>query len=273
MAIIEHESTLRLVVFIGLFSIFAMAELFFPKKERVSGRGWRWLTNWLLVIIDSLILRLLLPIFAVGAALWAETQNIGLFHWLDTPPIISGVICFILLDLAIYAQHVASHKMSILWRIHKVHHSDIDLDVTSALRFHPIEIILSMLYKIALVVLLGAPAACVVIFEVILNGAAMFNHSNLNLSEKLDKHLRKIIVTPDMHRIHHSIIIRESDTNYGFNFSIWDKLFKTYTHAPEQGHSEMILGLKEAQNEKPTKPLWTLLLPFTFGKTHQEFDN
>lgn len=261
-SILEHEATIRLAIFAGLFSLLALAEALLPRRQRSTGRGWRWLTNWLLVLVDSLTLRLLLPLAAVGTALWAQSIGFGLFNWINMPIWLGILISFLFLDFAIYLQHVASHKIPILWRVHKVHHSDVDLDVTSALRFHPIEIILSMLYKMALVALIGAPAVAVVIFEVVLNGSAMFNHANLKLPLWLDNILRRFIVTPDMHRIHHSVLIRESDTNYGFNLSLWDRIFKTYTVDPEGGQLGMTIGLAETQNDKPTKPLWTFLFPF-----------
>lgn len=258
----ENEGLIRISIFLSLFIAFAIIEAAIPRKQRHLGRGWRWITNWSLVLIDSLVLRLLVPLAAIGVAIWAENTQFGLSYWLNSPYWLSFLGCFFLLDLAIYFQHVLSHKIPLLWRFHKVHHSDIDLDVSSALRFHPIEIVLSMLYKMGLVALLGVPVLTVLWFEIVLNGAAMFNHANINLPPWLDKALRRIIVTPDMHRVHHSIYSEESNKNYGFNFVFWDRLFKTYQKEPKDGHENMKLGLLEAQNTKPSRPLWTILLPF-----------
>jgi sterol desaturase/sphingolipid hydroxylase (fatty acid hydroxylase superfamily) len=172
------------------------------------------------------------------------------------------VLALLILDLAIWFQHYVSHKVPVFWRLHQVHHADVDIDVSTAIRFHPVEIALSMLWKIALVFAFGPSAVAVVVFEVILNGCAMFNHANIALPAWLDRVLRIFIVTPDMHRVHHSVIRREHDSNFGFNLSIWDRLFGTYTPQPEKGHEAMTIGLSNYQSTNPTKLLWSLLLPF-----------
>ena len=264
MSSMENESTLRLAVFLGLFSLFGILEFIFPRRERVQSQLKRWSTNWLLLVIYSGLLQvmtLITPvIIAVGAANYAALNGWGLFNILGLPIWIEFVLVVLILDWAIWFQHLVTHKINFLWRFHRVHHSDRDLDVTSAIRFHPIEIALSMLYKVALVFLLGPAAAAVVVFEVILNGAAMFNHANIKLPIKLDRLLRKVIVTPDMHRIHHSIHRHEHDSNYGFSISIWDHLFRTFIAEPEKGQLGMTVGLRW-QDDKPSNLVWTLKLP------------
>jgi len=261
------EATVRLTAFIGIFTAMAVFEQFLPRRERFPARGRRWLTNWGMLIVDSIVLRILFPAAAVGVALWAEETGFGLFNIIDVPMILVVLFVIVFLDFAVWLEHVVSHHWQWLWRIHKVHHADVDLDVTSALRFHPLEIIISMLWKGALVALLGAPAIAVLIFEIILNGMAMFNHSNVKLPLWIDRLVRPAIVTPDMHRIHHSIIERETNTNYGFNLSIWDRLFGVYTQDPVMGQQGMTIGLAEHQNREPTGLIWSLLLPF---RTYQK---
>jgi sterol desaturase/sphingolipid hydroxylase (fatty acid hydroxylase superfamily) len=265
------EATVRLTAFVGIFTAMAVFEQFLPRRERFPARGRRWLTNWGMLIVDSIVLRILFPAAAVGVALWAEETSFGLFNIIDVPMILVVLFVIVFLDFAVWLEHVVSHHWPWLWRIHKVHHADVDLDVTSALRFHPLEIIISMLWKGALVALLGAPAIAVLIFEIILNGMAMFNHSNVKLPLWIDRILRPAIVTPDMHRIHHSIIERETNTNYGFNLSIWDRLFGVYTQDPMAGQQGMVIGLAEHQNREPTGLIWSLLLPFrSYQKIPQE---
>jgi sterol desaturase/sphingolipid hydroxylase (fatty acid hydroxylase superfamily) len=260
-----NEVLLRLGVFLGLFAVLAAAEAWAPRRPRRQPRGPRWLTNWGIVIVDTLTLRLLaiaLPLLAVGAAMDAAAKNWGLFNRLDWPVVVEIGLAILILDLAIWAQHLVTHKVPVLWRLHRVHHADVDLDVTTAIRFHPIEIALSMLLKIGLVYLLGVAAVAVVLFEVMLNGMAMFNHANLNLPPRVDAMLRLLVVTPDMHRVHHSVNRSEHDTNYGFSLSVWDRLFGTYLAQPRDGHEGMVTGL-EWQDERPSRLGWSLLLPFS----------
>lgn len=256
------EAQTRLIVFAGLFCAMALLETLAPRREKKPVTAKRWFTNWTIVIIDSVLVRLLFKTAAVGGALWAAEQGIGLFNMVAAPYWLAIIVSFIVLDFAVWLSHVASHKIPIFWRIHRMHHSDVDFDVTTAIRFHPIEIILSMIWKYAVVVAVGAPATAVLLFEIVLNGGAMFNHSNWRLPLWIDRWLRLIIVTPDMHRVHHSIERREHDTNYGFNLSIWDRLFNTYTDQPELGHTDMKIGLKPWQDEQPTGLSWSLMLPF-----------
>lgn len=260
------EATLRLSVFAGIFVFMAVLELLIPKRKPKHSRARRWFTNIAIGGIGSLLVRamaaLAIPLAAVAAAFWARDNGWGLFNATAWPAWAEITAAIVLLDLAIYGQHVISHKFPPLWRLHKVHHTDVDFDVTTAIRFHPVEIGLSMLWKIVVVVALGAAPVAVVLFEVILNGCAMFNHSNIGLPAPFDRLLRSLIVTPDMHRVHHSIYRREHDTNFGFNLSVWDRMFRTYTAQPQDGHTGMTIGLPGHQDEKPTGLAWSLALPF-----------
>ena len=263
------EPVIRLSAFFGIFVAMAVFELWAPRLERpemqAALKSRRWFTNVSLVVISSLVLRVIFPAAAVGAALWASTRGYGLFNVLAVPAWVAGIAAFVALDFSVWLEHVASHRAPLLWRIHRVHHSDTGFDVTTALRFHPLEIILSMIWKAGIVVALGAPAWSVLMFEIVLNGSAMFSHANLRLPQRLDAMLRLFIVTPDMHRVHHSADRRETDTNYGFNFSFWDRLFSTYTPQPRQGHDGMPIGLEQYRKPATAKLLWTLVLPFWRG--------
>lgn len=256
------EATFRLLAFAVIFGTFAVAEIVAPRRARKPLRGRRWLTNWAMVVIDSLIVRIVFPAAAVGAALFAATHGLGLFNVMAAPPLLTGIIAFALLDLLIYAQHVIFHRVPALWRVHSVHHSDIDVDVTTALRFHPVEIVASMLVKAAAVVLLGAPPLAVLLFETVLNGMAIFNHANLKIPDRIERILRLFLVTPDMHRVHHSWEMPETNSNFGFNLSIWDRLFRTYRAQPRAGQTGMTLGLAGLQDETPTRLGYALALPF-----------
>ncbi|MEM8979948.1 MAG: sterol desaturase family protein [Pseudomonadota bacterium] len=260
----EHEGIIRLSVFLGLFSLLALLEWVLPRRPRRQAQSARWITNWAIVILDTLTLRLVaiaLPLLAVGAAMDAERLDWGLFNALNWPFWLETLAVILILDLAIWTQHLITHKVPILWRLHQVHHADEDMDVTTAIRFHPVEIALSMLLKIGLVYLLGPSALAVVVFEVLLNGTAMFNHANLKLPLWLDRWLRLVIVTPDMHRVHHSVERREHDSNYGFALSLWDRLFGTYTAQPEDGHDAMLVGLRWREGQA-NRLGWSLALPF-----------
>ena len=259
----QNEATLRLVIFISLFVVLAAIEQLAPRRVRPH-QARRWLTNWLFVIIDTITLRalaLLLPFVAILAAADASTRGWGLLNIISLPGWLELIIVIMLLDLAIWLQHVLSHKIPVLWRIHQVHHSDIEFDVTTAIRFHPVEIGLSMAFKIGLVYVLGPAAWTVVFFEILLNASAMFNHANIALPQWLDRVVRSILVTPDMHRIHHSVHRHEHDTNFGFALSWWDRIFGTYTQSPQDGHKAMKVGL-HWQDLRPTRLLWSLAMPF-----------
>ncbi|VAW12743.1 Fatty acid hydroxylase family (carotene hydroxylase/sterol desaturase) [hydrothermal vent metagenome] len=256
------ETTLRLTVFAGVFLIMALAETLVPRREMNLPKPRRWFTNLGLVVVNSLLVRFTFPMVAIGAAALAETRGWGLLALTGWPGWLKILIAVLVLDLAIYIQHVVTHKIPILWRLHQVHHADRDIDVTTGTRFHPIEIALSMLYKMVVVVALGAPPVAVLIFEVVLNAMAMFNHANFDLGRRLDGLVRLVVVTPDMHRVHHSVIREETDSNYGFNLSVWDRVFRTYRPQPRLGHIDMVIGLKPYRDEKPANLIWSLLLPF-----------
>lgn len=262
----QGDDLLRFAVFAGVFLVMAAVEFFWPKRKLIASKGRRWLTNIGISVTAGVLIRLMataiVPIAAVAVAFYAEDHQIGLLNHAPWPAWVKVAVSLVLLDLAIWAQHLASHKIPVLWRLHKVHHADRDIDVTTAVRFHPIEIGLSMLWKIVVVLVLGAPPLSVFLFEVILNACAMFNHANVALPGWADAILRLVVVTPDMHRVHHSVRRREHDSNYGFNLSLWDRLFRTYTAQPEGGHQGMTIGLNTYQTEEPSKLGWSLVLPF-----------
>ncbi|HXH73158.1 MAG TPA: sterol desaturase family protein [Mariprofundaceae bacterium] len=258
----ENAEQIRLPIFLGILAVMALWEIAAPRRQLGQPKGGRWASNLLLVAIDSVLVRLLIPMGATGAALWAANHGIGLLHVVELPATVAIVLAVIVLDLVIYAQHVAFHAVPILWRLHMLHHSDRDIDASTALRFHPLEIILSMLIKIAVVILIGAPALAVLLFEVILNGMAMFNHGNVRLPAPVDRLLRLAVVTPDMHRVHHSVIRRETNSNFGFNLSLWDRLFGTYRPQPEAGHDGMTIGLDQFQQSPTANLKWMLGLPW-----------
>ena len=262
----QGHDLLRFAVFAGVFLVMAAVEFFWPKRKLIASKGRRWLTNIGISVTAGVLIRLMataiVPIAAVAVAFYAEDHQIGLLNHAPWPAWVKVAVSLVLLDLAIWAQHLASHKIPVLWRLHKVHHADRDIDVTTAVRFHPIEIGLSMLWKIVVVLVLGAPPLAVFLFEVILNACAMFNHANVALPGWADAILRLVVVTPDMHRVHHSVRRREHDSNYGFNLSLWDRLFRTYTAQPEGGHQGMTIGLNTYQTEEPSKLGWSLVLPF-----------
>ncbi|WP_051213264.1 sterol desaturase family protein [Maritalea myrionectae] len=260
-----NEGAWRFGTFAGILLLMIVLEAVWPRRKRRHTRLRRWATNFGILFSDYLavtLVVLLVPVTAVITALFAQQYQIGLFYWLDWPLWVEWLIAFLVLDFVIWGQHVITHKIPILWRIHRVHHTDQDLDASSAVRFHPLEIILSIFIKSAAVLLLGAGAVLVVIFEAVVNGSALFNHANFKIPPKLDHMLRWFIVTPDMHRIHHSIERQEHDTNYGFALSIWDRLFRVYSVEPELGHDKMIIGQPDAQDTGPETFLWSILLPF-----------
>ncbi|MGF1720962.1 sterol desaturase family protein [Vibrio kyushuensis] len=260
-----NPELVRLMFFILTFVLCATWEWVLPKKSLTQSKWVRWINNIALISLSSALVSILLPVVAYQAAVYSAQQNIGLLNQISLPITPTLIFSILLLDLAIYCQHVIFHRIPILWRLHQVHHADQDIDMTTGSRFHPIEIILSMLIKIVIVMSLGIPATAVVIFEVILNVSAMFNHSNARLYMPVDKAMRKLIVTPDMHRVHHSIIVKETHSNFGFFLSIWDRLFKTYIAQPSLGHDEMTIGLPKFRT---TREQWLdkiLTQPFRKG--------
>ncbi len=239
------EPWIRLGAFAGVLTVLAAAEALAPRRRQIVGRWRRWPGNLGLVGLDTLILRFLFPAAAVGMALLAEKRGWGLLNAVELPGWLEIGTAVVVLDLVIYAQHVLFHAVPTLWRVHRVHHSDLEFDVTTGLRFHPVEIVASMLIKFAAVLALGAPAIAVLIFEVVLNASAMWSHANVGLPERLDRVLRRVLVTPDMHRTHHSVVARETHSNFGFNLAWWDRLFGTYRAQPEAGHEGMTIGVPE----------------------------
>ena len=239
------EVTLRLGVFLGLLAALALAERRWPRHRAAPARARRWPANLGLAVINTLTLRLLLPWLAVDAAMYAQTHGIGLLHWLTLTTTQSWFVTVVALDLLIYWQHRLLHANGLLWRLHRVHHSDTALDATSALRFHPLEILLSMGIKIPAILALGAPPEAVLLFEILLNSFALFAHANLSLPSRIDHFLRYLVVTPEMHRIHHSVLHEERDSNYSFQLSIWDRLFSSYRHATRGAPESFPLGLSK----------------------------
>ena len=243
--IFAAEPQLRLSVFLGVLAIMALWELLAPRRRRDIPRVIRWSNNLALVVIDTIVLRLTFPILAVRLAIMAQERSWGLFNIVEAPVWFAVVASVIILDLVIYLQHVMFHAVPALWRLHRMHHTDLDFDVTTGLRFHPIEIVLSMGIKLAMVLVLGPPAVAVLIFEVLLNATAMFNHSNVRLPLVVDRGLRLVMVTPDMHRVHHSILPEETNSNFGFNLPWWDRLLGTYKAQPAAGHDAMTIGIEQ----------------------------
>lgn len=261
--ITEHENTIRVGFFVGTLAIMALWEIIAPKRALTVSKTLRWANNLGLVFFNIIILRLIFPAAAVGVAIFASENGWGLLNYYSLPMTIGIVISIIAMDFIIYLQHVLVHAVPALWRLHRVHHADPDYDVTTGARFHTIEIILSMLIKFATIVVLGPPVVAVIIFEVVLNGMAMFNHANVGLPQNIDKLLRWFIVTPDMHRVHHSIEDDEANSNFGFNLSWWDRLFGTYRDQPRKGHQGMIIGIHKFNSTKEVSWITGMLtLPF-----------
>jgi len=261
--IMTNEKSLRSSIFFGMLIIMGLWEVISPRRARVLTRLLRWTNNLALLVVNIVIARWVFPLAAVGVAAYVESNGLGLMNVYEIPFTVAIILSVIALDFVIYLQHVLVHAVPILWRLHRVHHADPDIDVTTGLRFHPIEIILSLLIKFAAILVLGAPVIAVVIFEILLNAGAMFNHANVRLPLWLDKFLRWVIVTPDMHRIHHSVEDEEANSNFGFNLTWWDRLFGTYTVEPRHGHDGMKIGIHHYNVPKQVSWLHgILILPF-----------
>ena len=259
----QYEREIRLGFFFGVFFIMASWEFFGARRKLLIAKPKRWISNLGILLIDIVTLRILFPAAAVGISLYAAEQGWGLFNIYSVPLLVSIVISVLILDFVIYLQHVAVHKVELLWRLHRVHHADLDFDVTTGLRFHPLEIVFSMLVKAVAIVLLGPPAVAVLVFEVILNATAMFNHSNVRIPLRVDQVLRYFVVTPDMHRVHHSVERDETDSNFGFNVPWWDRIFGTYRAQPRAGHLDMTIGLAEFRDPNVADRLdGLILMPF-----------
>lgn len=263
--LVSEESWIRFGSFVAVLLAMNLWEWLAPRRQRKVRNSPRLWSNYLLAVLNTLVLRIATPLSAVAMAVMSEEHQFGLLYFFGTEKIVNVVATILLLDLIIYSQHVLFHIMPVCWRIHQVHHADLDLDVSSGLRFHTLEILLSMAIKMGAVAMLGASVLGVILFEVILNATAMFNHSNVKLPLKLDAVLRRFIVTPDMHRVHHSIYRDETNSNFGFNLSCWDRLFRTYLEQPRDGHEEMQIGLSECRDEKIAERLWGML-KMPFGK-------
>ncbi|MEN8132319.1 MAG: sterol desaturase family protein [Pseudomonadota bacterium] len=259
----NNEPAIRLVFFFGVFGLITLWEIFTPRRPLTVPKTQRWANNLGLVLLNTLLLRLLFPAAAVGMAAFATQQSWGLFNYVDVPYGLALVASVVTLDFVIYLQHVMVHAVPLLWRLHRVHHADLDYDVTTGARFHPLEIILSMLIKIATIALLGPPVIAVVIFEVLLNAVAMFNHGNVRIPRPIDRALRWLVVTPDMHRVHHSVEDDEANSNFGFNLPWWDRLCGTYRDQPRGGHEGMTIGIHNYRDPNEVDRLPGMLaLPF-----------
>lgn len=248
--LLANEQLIRIGFFIGVLLIMALWEVAAPRRLREIPRLIRWTGNLGIVVIDTLLVRLAFPIVAVGLAIVAQERGWGLFNVIEAPAWLAFVVCVLALDLAIYLQHVMFHAVPALWRLHRMHHADLEFDVTTGLRFHPVEMLLSMGIKLAVVAALGPPAAAVLVFEVLLNATAMFNHSNVRIPVAIDRVLRLIVVTPDMHRVHHSVHPAETNSNFGFNSPWWDRMLGTYRAQPRDGHLAMTIGIEQFRTRR-----------------------
>jgi sterol desaturase/sphingolipid hydroxylase (fatty acid hydroxylase superfamily) len=237
------EMALRLAAFAAVFAAMAAWEVLAPRRPLAVGRLVRWPSNLGIVVVDALVVRLIVPTAAVGAALYAAGHGWGLFRLLELRLSVAALLGFLVLDFVIFAQHWVFHHVPLLWRLHRMHHADLDIDVTTGLRFHPFEILISLAVKIATIIAFGIPPVAVLLFEVVLNATSMFNHSNVRLPVSVDRILRLFLVTPDMHRVHHSVAADEHNSNFGFNLPWWDRLFRTYRAQPRCGHGGMTIGL------------------------------
>jgi sterol desaturase/sphingolipid hydroxylase (fatty acid hydroxylase superfamily) len=261
--ILQNEVPIRLGFFFGVFAVMALWEVLAPRRALTVSKAMRWGNNLGLVFFNSFVLRLFFPMAAVGVAAFAAEQGWGLLNYFEVPFALAVVLSVVALDFVIYLQHVLVHAVPVLWRLHRVHHADLDYDVTTGARFHTLEIILSMLIKFATILVLGPAVVAVVIFEVVLNAMAMFNHGNVRLPLGLDRIVRLLVVTPDMHRVHHSVEDNEANSNFGFNLSIWDRLFGTYIDQPREGHINMTIGIHGHRDPKQVDQLPGMLaLPF-----------
>ncbi len=253
---------IRISVFVGIFTAMAVWEMMVPRRQRQTAKAKRWVINLAMVGFNSFFTRALFASGAFGAAILAGQGEVGLFNQLNWPWWAELIIAVVVLDLVVYFQHVLMHAVPILWRLHMVHHSDLDIDVTTGVRFHPIEIALSMFIKIGAVILIGVSPTAVLIFEVMLNATSMFNHSNVCIPVQVDRMLRWIVVTPDMHRVHHSVIPQETNRNFGFSLSWWDRVLGTYLRDPSKGHEYMTIGLEQYRD--PTRLTWLGLVALPF---------
>ena len=264
--ILDHEPGLRVGVFLGVLALVGLVEAIRPRRSPSQGKILRWANNLGLSVVNTVILRLMTPLTLVAAAAWAGERGYGLFTRIALPAWAEIVLAVVLLDLVIYGQHVAFHKIPALWRIHRMHHTDLDVDASTGVRFHPVEMALSLGLKLVAVVALGAAPLAAFLFEILLNGVTLFNHGNIRLGTRLDAALRTVVVTPDMHRVHHSAERDETDSNYGFNLAWWDRLFGTYRAAPAKGYDGMVIGLEEFRDPKWLGLAWMLVTPLVLAR-------
>ena len=262
----EYESIIRLTSFLSIFVLMASWEVIAPRRPLTISKPKRWFANFGIVFLNTLAIRVLFSSAAVGAAIVAGQKSWGVLNLLEWPAWLAAVVAVVTLDFVLYLQHVMFHAVPVLWRLHMVHHADLDVDVTTGARFHPLEVILSMVIKLAAVVLIGASPWAVLVFEVLLNATSMFNHSNVRIPERFDRVLRWLVVTPDMHRIHHSVIREETNSNFGFNLPWWDRFLGTYLPDPAKGQRGMTTGLDQFRNPDRLTLPWILVLPFV-GET------
>mgnify|MGYP005840360793 CR=1 FL=1 len=260
--LLANEPLIRVSFFLSVLTVMAIWEVFAARRPQHISRLTRWPNNLLVVVLDTLAVRLVFPVAAAGTAFIASENGWGLLNLVSLPAWLAVIVSVLVLDAAIYFQHRLFHAVPWLWRLHRMHHADLEFDVTTGLRFHPIEIILSMAIKLTVVLALGAPALAVLIFEVLLNATSMFNHGNVRLPHWFDRYLRLFLVTPDMHRVHHSVIVRETDSNFGFNLPWWDRLFGTYRAQPEKGHLGMTIGIEDFRTVKDLRLDRMLIQPF-----------
>ena len=260
--ILNHEPAVRLSAFLGIFAVMALWELVGPRRQLTTAKGARWFANLGITVVNTVVVRLIFPAAAVGMAVVAADRGWGVLNQVSAPAVLTIIAAVLFLDLVIYLQHVMFHAVPMLWRLHMVHHADVDFDVTTGLRFHPVEIVLSMLIKLGIVLIMGPPVVAVLIFEVLLNATAMFNHGNVRIALSLDGVLRWFVVTPDMHRVHHSVVPQETNSNFGFNLPWWDRLLGTYRAQPAAGQEGMTIGLEQYQEPRRQSLAWMLVLPF-----------
>ncbi|MFN1550944.1 sterol desaturase family protein [Vibrio natriegens] len=264
---------IRLGCFVGVLLLCTLWENVLPRKVLTVSRAFRWVNNLSLVALNSVVIALVMPIAAFQAAVIASEHQWGFFQLMSFPDWLNVLLSIILLDFIIYVQHVIFHRIPVLWKLHRMHHADLDIDVTTGARFHPIEILISMVIKIGAVFMLGVSPIAIVMFEIILNASAMFNHSNAKLALPVDAWLRKAIVTPDMHRVHHSVIPRETHSNFGFFLSVWDRMFSTYRAQPELGHEHVVIGLPDIRDKQEQRLDKLLTQPFRYRvKTKNNID-
>lgn len=261
----SNEPLIRLICFIGIFTAVAVWELFAPRRIQQFSRWIRWPSNIGLALLNTLLVRIISPSAVIGMALFANSRSWGLLNQLAMADWLAIVLAIVMLDLAVYFQHRVFHRVPILWRLHRMHHADLEFDVTTGFRFHPIEILISFAFKIAVVALIGAPAISVLIFEVLLNATSMFNHGNVNIPLGLERTLRWFVVTPDMHRVHHSIVHDEMNSNFGFNLPWWDRLLHTYRAQPRDSHNGMTIGVEQFRSAAELRLDRLLIQPFLSG--------